>query len=106
MECKLREWKLEDAPSLAEILNNRHVLDKLRDGLPYPYNEEDAREYIAMILSADNARNFSFAIIADDRVVGNIGAFRGENIHFRTAEMGYYIGEPYWGQVIITELCR
>ena len=37
MECKLREWKLEDAPSLAEILNNRHVLDKLRDGLPYPY---------------------------------------------------------------------
>ena len=38
MECKLREWKLEDAPSLAEILNNRHVLDKLRDGLPYPYN--------------------------------------------------------------------
>ena len=106
MECKLREWKLEDAPSLAEILNNRHVLDKLRDGLPYPYNEEDAREYIAMILSADNARNFSFAIIADDRVVGNIGAFRGENIHFRTAEMGYYIGEPYWRQVIITELCR
>ena len=33
MECKLREWKLEDAPSLAEILNNRHVLDKLHDGL-------------------------------------------------------------------------
>ena len=100
-DCKLRAWKLEDAPYLAEILNNRHVLDKLRDGLPYPYTEGDAREYIAMMLSADNARNFSFAIVADDRVVGNIGAFRGENIHFRTAEMGYYIGESYWGQGIV-----
>lgn len=101
-DCKLRAWKLEDAPYLAEILNNRRVLDKLRDGLPYPYTEGDAREYIAMMLSADNARNFSFAIVDDDRVVGNIGAFRGENIHFRTAEMGYYIGEPYWGQGIGT----
>lgn len=25
------------------------------------------------------------------------GVFRCENIHFRTAEMGYYIGESYWG---------
>ena len=101
-DCKLRAWKLEDAAYLAEIFNNRHVLDKLRYGLPYPYTEGDAREYITMMLSADNASNFSFAIVADDRVVGNIGAFRGENIHFRTAEMGYYIGEPYWGQGIGT----
>ena len=104
--CKLREWKLEDAPYLAEILNDRRVLDKLRDGLPYPYTEKDAREYIALMLSAGNARNFSLAIIADGKVVGNIGAFRGGNIHFRTAEMGYYIGEPYWGQGIGTSAVK
>lgn len=33
MEIALREWQMEDAPGVAEILNNRHVLDKLRDGL-------------------------------------------------------------------------
>ena len=33
MEIALREWQMEEVPGVAEILNNRHVLDKLRDGL-------------------------------------------------------------------------
>lgn len=49
------------------------------------------------MLSADKSNTFAFAIVADGRVIGSIGVFRCENIHSRTAEMGYYIGEPYWG---------
>ena len=49
------------------------------------------------MLSADKTKTVAFAITIDDKVVGSIGVFRCENIHFRTAELGYYIGEPYWG---------
>ena len=69
----------------------------MRDGLPYPYIKKDAEEYIISMLSADKTKTFAFAITIDDKVVGSIGVFRCENIHLRTAELGYYIGEPYWG---------
>lgn len=98
MECKIRRWKIEDAPEVAEALNNRNVQNNLRDGLPYPYTENDARDFIKAMLDADRNTTFSFAITFDGKVVGSIGVFRKDNIHFRTAEMGYYIAEPSWGK--------
>lgn len=98
MEIAIREWKTEDKAALAENLSNTKVLDNLRDGLPYPYTEKDAEEFIKAMLSADKDKTFAYAITADDEVIGSIGVFRCENIHYRTAEMGYYIGEKYWGK--------
>lgn len=106
MECRLREWRIEDKGALAELLNNKNILDNLRDGLPYPYTEKDAEDFITSMLAADRTKTFAFAILADDKVVGSIGVFRQENIHFRTAEMGYYIGEPYWGKGIGTSAVK
>ena len=97
MECAIREWKIQDASHLAEVLDNKNILNNLRDGLPYPYTKKDAEEYITSMISADKTKTFAFAITVDDKAVGSIGVFRCDNIHFRTAEMGYYIGESYWG---------
>lgn len=97
MECVIREWKIEDKTDLAGNLNNINILNNLRDGIPYPYTEKDAEEFIMSMLSADKSKTFAFAITVDGKVIGSIGIFRRENIHSRTAEMGYYIGEPYWG---------
>ncbi len=98
MECVLRQWRIEDKKDLAEILNNKRILDNLRDGIPYPYTEKDAVEFIESNLSADKAKTFAFAITVEEKVVGSIGVFRCGNIHFRTAELGYYIREDYWGK--------
>ena len=62
MECIIREWKIEDAAGLAEMLNNKNILNNLRDGLPYPYTKSDAEEYIMSMLSADKTKTFAFAI--------------------------------------------
>lgn len=106
MECIIREWRIEDADDLSQILNNRNILNNLRDGIPYPYTKKDAEEFITAMLSADKTKTFAFAITVGDKVVGSIGVFRCENIHFRTAEMGYYIGEPYWGRGLGTSAVR
>ena len=106
MECEIRPWRMEDAAGLAEALNNKNIIDNLRDGIPYPYTECDAEAFIAARLSADRNSSFSFAIAADNRVVGSIGAFRQDNIHARTAEMGYYIAQAFWGRGIGTSAVK
>lgn len=106
MDIRIRKWKLEDKTALAENLNNQKVMDNLRDGLPYPYTENDAEGFIKAMLSADKDKTFAFAITADEKVIGSIGVFRCDNIHYRTAEMGYYIGEKYWGHGYMTSAVR
>lgn len=106
MDIKLRGWKIEDKSELAKNLNNMHILNNLRDGLPYPYLEDDAEDFIRAMLSADKDKTFAFAITLNDKVIGSIGVFRQENIHYRTAEMGYYIGEKYWGNGYMTEAVK
>lgn len=102
----IREWKLSDAKSLASVLNNTKISDNLRDGLPYPYTEKDGKEFISAMLSADKNSTFAFAIEIDGKAVGSIGVFRQSNIHFRTAELGYYLAENYWGNGIMTEAVK
>lgn len=110
MDCTIREWRLEDKNDLATMLNNKNILNNLRDGLPYPYTINDAEEYITAMLSADKTKTFAFAIVVNDIVVGSIGVFRCDNIHSLTAEMGYYIGEPYWGKGLgtnaVKQICK
>lgn len=106
MDCTLREWRIEDKTALAENLNNPKVLNNLRDGLPYPYTEDDAEAYIMAMLAADKDKTFAFAITLDDKAIGSIGVFRCSNIHYRTAELGYYIGEAYWGKGLMTSAVK
>ena len=106
MNLSIRKWRIEDKSDLAINLNNLKVLNNLRDGLPYPYTEDDAEDFIQMMLSADPDSTFAFAITLDDKVIGSIGVFRKDNIHSRTAEMGYYIGEPYWGNGYMTNAIK
>ena len=106
MKCRIRKWELSDAKDLAAALSNKKVQDNLRDGLPYPYTEQDGKEFISAMLSADENETFAFAIMVDDKVVGSIGIFRQGNIHSQTAELGYYIAEEYWGKGIMTEAVK
>ena len=86
--------------------DNKKVQDNLRDGIPYPYTEQDGVDFISAMLSADENDTFAFAITVDEKVIGSIGVYRQENIHRQTAELGYYIAEEYWGKGIMTEAIK
>ena len=98
MICRIRKWKLSDATDLAMAISNKKIQNNLRDGLPYPYTEQDGANFISDMLSADENETFAFAITVDNKVVGSIGVFRQGNIHRLTAEVRYYIAEEYWGR--------
>ena len=106
MNCILRKWRLSDAQNLAAALNNEKIQNNLRDGLPFPYTQQDARDYIITMLSSQEDSAFAYAITINDRAVGSIAAFRQGNIHRRTAELGYYLAESCWGRGIMTDAIR
>lgn len=106
MYCVIRKWKKDDASELAKAINSKAVQDNLRDGLPFPYTKSDAEQYINEMLNADENTTFPFAITVNNTVVGSISALRQSNIHFLTAEIGYYIAESFWGKGIGTDAIR
>ena len=77
MDWIIRKWRNQDAKNLANALNNKKIQANLRDGLPYPYTEQDAADFIQSMLEADPNKTFALAIVNDkDEVIGSIGAFR------------------------------
>jgi len=102
----LQEWKIEDAADLANTISNEKVTANLRDGIPFPYTEKDANEFICKTLSAEENTQYAFSITFEGKVIGSIGVFRRENVHRLTAEIGYYIGEPYWGKGFMTDAIK
>ena len=106
MDCTIRKWQIDDQYDLAKILNNQKIMNHLRDGLPYPYTVEDAKEYISSMLQANQEKMFAFAISVDEHVIGSISVTRLDNIHYCTGELGYYIGEYYWGKGYATSAVK
>lgn len=98
--------ELTDAKDIAVALSNKKIQDNLRDGLLFPYSEQDGIDFISSMLSANEDETFVFAITLDDKAIGSIGVFRQQNIHRQTAEMGYYIAEEYWGKGIMTDAVK
>ena len=96
----LRELTLSDAPSLARHANDRRIWLQLRDVFPYPYQEEDAREFIERIRLQNQPT--AFALGVDGHAVGVIGLILQHDINRLSAEIGYWIGTAYWGKGIAT----
>ncbi|MBD5092330.1 MAG: GNAT family N-acetyltransferase [Clostridiales bacterium] len=105
-DVSIKKWETTDATALAKALSNKNVLDNLRDGLPFPYTEKDALEYITTMREVNENGTFAFAIVYNEKVVGSIGVFRKDNIHNRTAELGYYLAEEHWGKGIMTQAVK
>ncbi len=96
----LRGLTLDDALSLTQQLNNKKIWDNLRDALPYPYSVNDAMAFIELVNKEPLLT--CYAIVVGGNVVGNISFTRNNDIERYTAEVGYFLGESYWGQGIMS----
>jgi ribosomal-protein-alanine N-acetyltransferase len=102
--CVIRSLREEDAASLAQHANNRRIWLNLRDTFPHPYSLEDAQQFIAR--SSELPRETVFAIEVDSQAVGTISVLLREGIERGTGELGYWLGEPFWGRGLMTEAVR
>jgi [ribosomal protein S5]-alanine N-acetyltransferase len=103
-KVQIRPWIHDDAAALAAAINNKKIWDNLRDYIPNPYGTADARDYIALQQTANPVQHF--AIVHNDVLSGGCGIILKEDVYRKTAEIGYWIAEPYWGMGIATEAVR
>ena len=98
---EIRPWHGRDADDLVKYANNRKIWLNLRDGFPHPYTLDNAHAFINMASSQNPITIFAIATMQE--AIGAIGLTINQDVHRFTAEMGYWLAEPYWGKGIMTE---
>ena len=102
--CVVRDWSVDDRESLARFADNRGVARNLTHSFPHPYTEADADAWFATL--AGMPEPTAWAIEVDGVAVGGVGVILGEGVYGKTAQFGYWLGEPYWGRGIMTAAAR
>lgn len=102
----LRPWRESDAKSLYEYAKNPTIGPSA--GWPVHTSVENSLQIIRHILSADET--YAVTLKGVDIAIGSIGLLIGcksnLSISADEAEIGYWIGEPYWGNGLIPEAVR
>lgn len=100
--CRLRKFRPGDQPSIARYANNRQIWINLRDQFPHPYTLADADAWIREVAGQDPPTQCGIEVGGE--VVGGIGLTLQEDVHRRSAAIGYWLGEPFWGRGIMSEV--
>lgn len=102
----LRRLELTDAPMIQKLAGAREVAE-MTLLIPHPYPDDAAEPFIRSTWTKAGAgTDFTFAITRkDDHTFVGIVGLHGNTIHNR-AEIGYWIGVPYWGNGFATEAAR
>ena len=100
----LRPWRDDDRVALVRFANNRRIWRNLKDRFPHPYTEQDADAWLA--LARANPNKSGSTIVVEGLAVGGVGLVPLEDVYARSAHIGYWLGEPYWGRGIMTDVVR
>jgi ribosomal-protein-alanine N-acetyltransferase len=98
---QIRTWQPSDWDALVKYANNRKIWLNLRDMFPHPYTIESAQAFLEMV-AKQNPTTF-FALANEQEAIGAIGLMLNQDVHRLTAELGYWMAEPFWGKGIVTE---
>ena len=99
--CVVRQWQMGDADALVRHADNINVARQLRDRFPHPYTRANASLFLKAATSAAEPSNL--AIDVNGEAAGAIGYVPGMDVERYSAEIGYWLGESYWGRGIVTE---
>ena len=95
----LRTPKMGDAPAIARHLNNFAVTGNL-SVVPFPYAQSDAEDFIGGLSDEAGPQCTQFLIeLEQEGPAGIVGTSDRE----RGVEIGYWLGEPFWGRGIMSE---
>jgi ribosomal-protein-alanine N-acetyltransferase len=99
--CIVRSWRASDVGSLVAHANNRKIWLNLRDRFPHPYTKSDGQAYVRMARSMDPETFFAIAVAGE--AVGAVGFVMQPDVERMSAEVGYWLGEAFWGRGIVTD---
>jgi ribosomal-protein-alanine N-acetyltransferase len=102
----LRPFTLDDAPAVQRLAGAWEIAETTAN-IPYPYEDGMAEEWISTHqerFDKGEAVSLAITLSTDGRLMGAIGLHINESQ--RLAEIGYWIGKPYWNQGYATEAAQ
>ncbi len=106
VDFKFVKWSEELIPGLIRNADNPKVSENLRNIFPCPYTADDAHIWIELCGKNDERRDYNRAIVIDGEAAGGIGLNVQPDVYCRSAELGYWLGEDYWGRGIMSRAVR
>jgi [ribosomal protein S5]-alanine N-acetyltransferase len=104
MQVVLRPWSFADVNDLSTLADNRKIWDNVRDYFPNPYTRQKAEEWVSLHHQKKPVSHY--AIETGGKLAGGISILVKEDIYRCSAEIGYWIGEQFWGKGIATDAIR
>ena len=101
--CTIRPYREDDAEDIAREADNPRIAIWMSNTFPHPYRNEDALRWINLATSASPPLNFAICHFDGDKPIGSIGLKTHDDIHYRTMEIGFWVGEKHWGKGIMRE---
>jgi RimJ/RimL family protein N-acetyltransferase len=102
---RIRSWRVGDEPALARHADNRKIWLNVRDRFPHPYTLADAEAWIARVTTTTPETQFAIEVAGE--AVGGVGLFLQADVERYSAEIGYWLGEAFWGRGLATAaVCR
>jgi len=102
--CEVRSWRAADADALVKYANNKRIWQNLRDRFPHPYTPRSAAEFLRSVVNVEPET--AFAIDVGGEAVGGIGFVPHVDVDRQSAEIGYWLAEPFWGRGIVTDALK
>ncbi|WP_029284703.1 GNAT family N-acetyltransferase [Pedobacter sp. R20-19] len=93
-----------DPKKIQHLANNYAIKKNLRDSFPHPYSVEDATIFLELVSNGLVGHVFAISLNSDFIGIGSI--IPQNNEHRMNAEIGYWIGEEYWGKDYATEAVK
>lgn len=100
----IRDFQLDDVNALVKYANNYNIFRWVKDNFPYPYSIRDAEQWITVSRNTNDGLNY--AIANQRELIGGIGVKFKEDVYRYSWELGYWLGEPFWGKGIATEAVK
>ena len=98
----LRPWAAGDEDAIVRHADNPRVARYLRDVFPRPYTRAEAERWVAYN-AAVKGPALDFAITLDGEAIGGIGLIPNPDMFRCSVELGYWLGEPFWGRGLVAE---
>lgn len=98
----IRQPSLEDTAAVARLANNWNVAKNLGT-MPHPYTFEDAEIWFEKQAREQGINAFGFGLYLKEEEGSFIGIMSVFNLVLVKPELGFWLGEPYWGRGLMSE---
>jgi len=108
MDFELRKWEKSDTENFFKYSSNTKITEYMRDA--FPSTLDDCRKTVENFSCNDETQQYCRAIFVNGEAAGCIALFLKNDVYCKSAEIAYWLGEPFWGRGImsraIKELCQ